>query len=364
MPVERRSRRLFVYLLAVPVLVTVYVAAFGARIWAALRPGVALALGATVVGSVYVEEAWRRTPAPRVSPIRAAAVLALAMVVVGAGLPSAPTRAANVTESVIEAAQSYTGTPYRLGTTGPRTFDCSGLMFRIFADVGELPRICGKRMRAVQYYNWFKARGLIETNPSAGERGDLVYYSNTAHIGIYLGDGRVLSAMATGVKTHGLQTISSRFVAFLKVNWSVGDPIDPPGDVTPAPKPKNDKPKPDKPRQAKPKPDRPAGDDRTSTESSSENAGGPRGLAIGTMNLRRDADPSARIVGWVSRGSMFTIVTPATAPAARCGTRSSCAAARPAGSTRAGHRNSTTSISSRAPIRWAHSGLARRLRAG
>ncbi|CAN5554549.1 hypothetical protein BH23CHL7_BH23CHL7_17610 [soil metagenome] len=318
MPVERRSRRLFVYLLAVPVIVAVYVATFGARIWAALRPGVALMLGATVVGSVYVEEAWRRSPTPRVSPIRAAAVMALALVVVSAGLPSAPTRAANVTESVIEAAESYIGTPYRLGTTGPRMFDCSGLMFRIFADVGELPRIGGKRMRAVQYYNWFKARGLVETDPSAGKRGDLVYYSKTSHIGIYLGGGRVLSAMVSGVKTHGLQTISARFVAFLKVNWSVGDPEalpgDPPGDGTKEPKPKKDKPKQNQPKQNKPKPDKPTNDGQASSEGSSADAGGSRGLAIGTMNLRRDADPTARIVGWVSRGSTFTIVGTGSSP--------------------------------------------------
>jgi cell wall-associated NlpC family hydrolase len=309
MPVERRSRRLFVYLLAIPVIVTVYVAALAGRIWSALRPGFALALGATVVGSVYVEEAWRRAPAPRVSPLRAAAVLALALVVVGAGLPASPTRAASPTDAVIGAAEGYIGAPYRLGTTGPRIFDCSGLMFRIFADAGELPRIGGKRMRALQYFNWFKARGLVESNPAKGERGDLVYYTKVSHIGIYLGNGRVLSALVTGVKIHGLQTITSKFVAFLKVNWSEGDPpaAEPPKDTgTESQK--------DKPKQKKPKQKKPANNGQPSPESPSTDAEGQRGYAVGTMNLRREADPSGRIVGWVSRGSSFVILGTGNSP--------------------------------------------------
>ncbi|HVM29872.1 MAG TPA: NlpC/P60 family protein [Candidatus Limnocylindrales bacterium] len=305
MPVERRSRRLFVLTLAVPIIVLAYLATFAGRVWALLRSPVALALGATVIGSVYVEEAWRRSPAPRVSPVRAAAVLALALVVAGAGMPAAPTRAASPSEAAIAAAQGYLGTPYRLGATGPARFDCSGLMFRIFADIGELPRIGGKRMRAVQYYNWFKARGMISTKPSGGDRGDLVYYASSSHIGIYLGNGKVLSAMASGVKVHGLQSISSRFVAFLKVDWSEGDP----GTGGEGQKPK----KPKKPKNEAP-PEKKPGDGDTSTEEPEAPANGPRGLATGTMNLRNNADPNARIIGWVRRGSSFEILATGNSP--------------------------------------------------
>jgi cell wall-associated NlpC family hydrolase len=304
MPVERRSRSLFVLTLAVPVFIVVYMAAFAGRIWSALRRSLALALGATVIGSVYVEEAWRRSPAPRVSPMRAATVLALALVVAGAGLPAAPTRAAGPSEAAIAAAQGYIGVPYRLGATGPARFDCSGLMFRIFADIGELPRIGGKRMRAVQYYNWFKARGMVTTSPSSGKRGDLVYYANTSHIGIYLGNGKVLSAMVPGVKVHGLQSISSRFVAFLKVDWNEGDPVT---GGQGSEKPKKDK------KKDKPPENKPAGGD-TTTEQPTNTAGGPRGFASGTMNLRNDADPGARITGWVRRGSTFEILGTGNSP--------------------------------------------------
>ena len=51
MPVERRLRRLFVAALAVPVIAAVYLAAFGQRLWSAVRPGVATLRGATVIGT-------------------------------------------------------------------------------------------------------------------------------------------------------------------------------------------------------------------------------------------------------------------------------------------------------------------------
>ena len=308
MPVERRSRRLFVVVLAIPIILAVYLAAALGRAWSAVRPAAALVLGAGVIGTVYAEEAWRRSPAPRVSPVRAAAVLALALVVASAGLPGTTASAASPSEAVISAAEGYLGVPYRLGRTGPNLFDCSGLMFRIFADVGELPRIGGKRMRAVQYYNWFKARGQISTDPSAGERGDLVYYSGISHIGIYLGGGKVLSAMVTGVKVHGLQAINPRFVAFLKVNWSQGDP-----EGATDPKPDNTAKKKDRKRNP-PRETPSGGDGEPTVEQPAPADGRTRGMAIGTMNLRRSADPSARIVGWVSRGSTFEVLGTGNSP--------------------------------------------------
>jgi hypothetical protein len=322
MPVERRSRRLFVLALAVPIIALVYLTSIAARLWSSLRPAMALVLGATVIGSVYAEEAWRRSPAPRVSPLRAAMILALALVVATAGLPNAPVRAGSPSEAAIAAAEGYIGSPYRLGRTGPDIFDCSGLMFRIFADVGELPRIGGKRMRAVQYYNWFKARGMIATSPDKGVRGDLVYYANISHIGIYLGDGKVLSALVSGVKVHGLQAISSRFVAFLKVSWSEGDP-----QTGVENKPDRDGKKKDrKPRNApdntgrptRPPTEEPAAEEpaaeEPATEPSANEPDAARGYALGTMNLRKTADPGARVIGWISRQSTFTILDTGTSP--------------------------------------------------
>lgn len=338
MPVERRARRLVVVTLAVPVIFAVYVAAFTGRLWSVVRPIVATMLGISVVGSVYVEEALRRTPAARVSPARAALVIALALVVSAASLPGASsTRAHSPKDAVIDVARAYLGTPYRLGAEGPNFVDCSGLLYRVFLEAGELPRIGGRRMIAVAYYGWFRTRGMISTDSTAGERGDLVYYkrenSHWKHIGIYLGEGKVLSALTNGVSIHGLHALQSKFVAFLKVNWSAGDADvdrprngngdgngngnngggrDPRGNVNPGGNGGQDADG-DQGGRGNQDDDRGQPDDEP-TGGNDPDANLPVALAVGTMNLRVSADPNARIVGWVSRGSTFKVLGTGKSP--------------------------------------------------
>ena len=316
MPVERRLRRLFVVILAVPVIVAVYIAVFGRRLWSAVRPGAAALLGATVIGSVYVEEAWRRAPQPvRVSPARAAAVMALALVFASASVYGTPVRAAGPLELALDTARSYIGVPYKLGAERRDLVDCSGLIFRVFSDIGELPRVGGRRLRSVGYYRWFASRGLASTDAGSAEHGDLIFYRGPNHIGIYMGDGRVLSALVSGVKIHDLHGISAKFVAVLRVDWSVGDPVPAPDPEKPKPDP--DKPKPD-PEKPKPDPEKPDRDNKPSDTSPDEQAetegAGPRGFAVGTMNLRATADPDARIIGWVSRGTTFSVLGSGSSP--------------------------------------------------
>jgi len=69
--------------------------------------------------------------------------LSLALVWGAAAVPAAEARKPKRVEvpaaaaAVIEAASQYLGLPYRLGTEGPDRFDCSGLIFRAFADAGH-----------------------------------------------------------------------------------------------------------------------------------------------------------------------------------------------------------------------------------
>ncbi len=122
--------------------------------------------------------------------------------------------------AVIEAARQYLGRPYRLGTEGPVLFDCSGLVFRSFADAGELSQIGGLRRTAASYRNWFASRDMFTLDEAELEPGDLVMYGGGEHIGIYLGDLQVLSALLTGVAVHPLDGISWQVTGFLKVDWS------------------------------------------------------------------------------------------------------------------------------------------------
>ncbi len=130
-------------------------------------------------------------------------------------------------ENVVAAAKQYEGVPYRVGSEGPSLFDCSGLVFRAFSDAGLVDRIGGARLRAAGYMRYFASRGLMTTDESQAQRGDLVIYNNGSHIGIYLGDGRAISALTTGVTVHSLRGLSLPVTGFLRPDWSGK------GDVTP-----------------------------------------------------------------------------------------------------------------------------------
>lgn len=74
------------------------------------------------------------------------------------------------------AIESHMGAPYRFNTTGPNTFDCSGLVWRTFNDIG----VNFTRGPARSYWAVFEA-------PPANERfkaGTLVFFSGLSHVGI------------------------------------------------------------------------------------------------------------------------------------------------------------------------------------
>jgi cell wall-associated NlpC family hydrolase len=142
------------------------------------------------------------------------------------GKPDAPGKAPTPdeqrTENVIAAARQYVGIPYRVGSEGPSLFDCSGLVFRAFSDTGLVDRIGSARLRAAGYMRWFASRGLMTRDESQAQRGDLVVYHDGSHIGIYLGDGRVISALVNpfGVTVHSLHGVSLPVSGFLRPDWS------------------------------------------------------------------------------------------------------------------------------------------------
>ena len=214
--------KLLVFALALPVFALVYVTTFGARLWAALRPAVATFLGVSVIGSVYAETAYRKTP----TPVRAAAVLALSVVLVAPQFSAPMTvAAADPAQAVISAAKQYLGHHFQIGAEGPGPFDCSGLVFRAFSDAGELPRIGGMRLRAAGYMQYFVSRGRFTKDESQAEPGDLVIYENGVHVGIYLGNDRVISALIDpwGVSITSVHGLHLPVSYYLKVDWGGGD---------------------------------------------------------------------------------------------------------------------------------------------
>jgi cell wall-associated NlpC family hydrolase len=86
------------------------------------------------------------------------------------------------------AALGELGAPYAYGGSGPRTFDCSGLVQYSYAQAGvHVPRTAKEQ---------FEASRPV---PASGMRaGDAVFFRSGWfrhwHVGIYLGDGRFVHA--------------------------------------------------------------------------------------------------------------------------------------------------------------------------
>ena len=94
-------------------------------------------------------------------------------------------------DQVVADARKYLGIPYVWGGTDPaKGLDCSGLVQRVYADLGiDLPRVSQDQAhvgRAVP--------GLAQARP-----GDLLCFGTPAdHIGIYIGDHKMIVAPKTG----------------------------------------------------------------------------------------------------------------------------------------------------------------------
>ena len=93
--------------------------------------------------------------------------------------------------AVVSDAEQYLGVPYVWGGTNPATgLDCSGLVQRVFGDLGiSMPRVA-----AEQAMQGTPVPSLADAQP-----GDLVTYGSPAeHIGIYIGNGMMIDAPHSG----------------------------------------------------------------------------------------------------------------------------------------------------------------------
>ena len=131
--------------------------------------------------------------------------------------PSTPVAAAGPkteAQQIIAIARQQRGDPWRYGATGPRAFDCSGLVIYSFRKAGDKAAVANGRYRSARaLYAWYKSRGLASrTNPKPG---DLVVWGGGTHIGIYIGSGRAISTLTNGVRVHGVTAVRARFTAYL-----------------------------------------------------------------------------------------------------------------------------------------------------
>jgi cell wall-associated NlpC family hydrolase len=156
----------------------------------------------------------------RAVTLRSLAVIALAVtfalaLVLGAAAPAAQAAGATEAQRIVRSAEGYLGGKWVYAATGPRNFDCSGLVFRVFKDNDLLDRIGGSRRTVAGFYRWFANRGQVSrSNPRVG---DLIVWGDNKHIGIYVGNGMAISTLTSGVKRHGVFAVTDRFKAYLHV---------------------------------------------------------------------------------------------------------------------------------------------------
>lgn len=112
----------------------------------------------------------------------------------------APAGDSSRAQAAVNAALSKVGSRYVWGTSGPNTFDCSGLTSWAYRQVGiTLPR--SSRAQA----------GMGTAVSKANLRpGDLVfYYSPISHVGLYIGNGQIVDAAnpRSGVRVTSLNSM-------------------------------------------------------------------------------------------------------------------------------------------------------------
>jgi cell wall-associated NlpC family hydrolase len=114
-------------------------------------------------------------------------------------------------------ARTHLGARYQYGATGPRAFDCSGLVYRVFVDAGLVRRIDGLRSASAMYAHFRALRMTSTRNPLPG---DLVIFGGGSHVGIYIGAGRVIHAMISGVAITRISAVYPRFTTYVHMGLS------------------------------------------------------------------------------------------------------------------------------------------------
>ena len=93
-------------------------------------------------------------------------------------------KASSKAGKAVEFARAQVGDAYAYGGTGPDAWDCSGLTQAAWGAAGvSIPRVVGPQFAAGR-----------EIPLSAVQPGDLVFYADMSHVGIYVGNGQVVHA--------------------------------------------------------------------------------------------------------------------------------------------------------------------------
>ncbi len=112
-----------------------------------------------------------------------------------ASAPDMPNRSGAISsrgQAVVELAKQHLGKAYVYGATGPNNFDCSGLVYYVYKQMGvTLNRVANDQMTNGTY-----------VSADALQPGDIVGFTNGSgyvnHVGIYAGNGMMIHSPQTG----------------------------------------------------------------------------------------------------------------------------------------------------------------------
>ncbi len=96
-------------------------------------------------------------------------------------------------DAVVAEAKKYLGVPYVWGGTDPKKgLDCSGMIQLVYRNLGyELPRVS---------YQQAAAGTAVEGGLKNAQPGDILAFGSPVHhVGIYVGDGKMIEAPRTGL---------------------------------------------------------------------------------------------------------------------------------------------------------------------
>ena len=132
-----------------------------------------------------------------------------------------PSRGANRIQQVISFARHQLGEPYVWGGTGPSGWDCSGIVYAAYRHAGY------QGIGRTTYDQIKQGHAVSQGNLQPGD----IVFSSPHHEGLYIGNGRVLSAPHTGATVHILPLASFGFYAARRLIKGGGGVVPPRGGI-------------------------------------------------------------------------------------------------------------------------------------
>ncbi|MEU7746879.1 C40 family peptidase [Nonomuraea sp. NPDC049158] len=91
--------------------------------------------------------------------------------------------------TAVAVAKDQIGDPYSYGATGPGSFDCSGLVQYAWKKAGvKIPRVTNSQFARIK-----KKVSWKNLKP-----GDLLFFHGLGHVGMYVGNGKMVHSPRTG----------------------------------------------------------------------------------------------------------------------------------------------------------------------